>query len=65
MSEPRMQSPLHHLDLAARAVPVDQSKGVWANEIPLLGYISIRGNPQDAAFVAAASGILGQIPVQP
>jgi sarcosine oxidase subunit gamma len=61
-----MQSPLHHLDLASRAAPVDASKGVWANEIPLQGYISLRGSAQDAAFVAGASHALGcALPVVP
>lgn len=59
MSEPQMQSPLHSLGLAAEARAIDGSAGVWANEIPLQGYISLRGQSGDAAFVAAASEALG------
>jgi len=66
MSEPFMQSPLHPFDLAAEARPMDGSKGVWANETPLLGFISLRGGSNDTAFVAAASGALGcELPTQP
>jgi sarcosine oxidase subunit gamma len=61
-----MQSPLHGFGLAAQAKPMDASKGVWANEIPFLGYISLRGNPEDAAFVEAASRVLGSpLPTEP
>jgi len=59
MSEPVMQSPLHHLNLAAKARPVDGSAGVWASEILLQGYVSLRGEAGNAAFVEAASGALG------
>lgn len=63
---PTMQSPLHHFDLAAQQVVADDSKGVWANEIPLLGYISLRGNPENAAFLKAARKALGvALPTQP
>lgn len=66
MSEPVLQSPLHALGLAAQALPVDASKGVWANEVPLLGYISLRGSVHDAAFVDAVSGVLGiRLPIEP
>ncbi len=56
---PVIQSPLHHFGLAAKQLPVDNSKGVWASEIVLLGYISLRGNAQNAAFLAAAEAALG------
>jgi sarcosine oxidase, subunit gamma len=59
MSEPQMQSPLHGLGLTARAKPVDSSAGVWANEIPHLGYISLRGQTADQTFMAAAGRALG------
>jgi len=65
-SAPVMQSPLHAFGLAAKAKPIDASCGVWANEIALLGYISLRGNPADAAFLSAASKALGtDLPVSP
>lgn len=66
MAEPTMQSPLHAFDLAAQAQPADDVRGVWANEIPLLGYISLRGNSTDTAFVekvTAATGV--RLPVDP
>jgi sarcosine oxidase subunit gamma len=59
MSEPVLQSPLHSFGLAAQARPADDSSGLWANEVPLQGYISLRGNPADAAFQDAAAGALG------
>lgn len=63
---PVMQSPLHSFELTARAKEMDASCGVWANEIPLLGYISLRGNPADAGFVEAASKALGlSLPTEP
>ena len=54
-----MQSPLHHFNLAAKAVPANDSQGVWANEMPLLAYISLRGNQQNATFMSAAKQALG------
>jgi sarcosine oxidase subunit gamma len=44
---PVMQSPLHHFGLAAKQEAVNEGKGVWANEIGLLGYICLRGNMQN------------------
>jgi len=61
-----MRSPLcaHHLEGQAR--PIDGSCGVWANELPHQGYISLRGNSNDQAFVNAASAALGlSLPVEP
>lgn len=59
MSRSAMQSPLHAFGLAAEAKAVDASCGVWASEIPLLGYVSLRGNAGDATFIEAASRVLG------
>jgi sarcosine oxidase subunit gamma len=59
MSEPIMQTPLHAFDLARQTKPRDDSKGVWANEVAPLGFVSLRGNGGDEAFVAAVSGVLG------
>ncbi len=58
--QPAMQSPLHHFNLATKAVLADDNKGVWANEIALLGYISLRGNAQNAVFTRAAESALGE-----
>jgi sarcosine oxidase, subunit gamma len=61
-----MQSPLHSFGLADQAIPMNRSCGVWANEIPLLGYISLRGNASDTAFKAAAAKVLGTpLPTEP
>jgi sarcosine oxidase subunit gamma len=57
--QPAMQSPLHHFNLAAKAVLADDSNGVWANEIELLGYISLRGDCNNAAFANAAKLAIG------
>ena len=57
--QPAMQSPLHHFNLATKAVPVNDSQGAWANEMPLLAYISLRGNQQNAPFMSAAKQALG------
>jgi sarcosine oxidase, subunit gamma len=63
---PEMRSPLFPFGLEAQAKPVDASCGVWANEVPGLGYISLRGNSSDAKFVEAASGALAlPLPVEP
>lgn len=63
---PVMQSPLHPFGLAAKQEKMNDSKGVWANEIPLLGYISIRGNPQNEAFVNVVNSTLNiKLPTQP
>ena len=64
--QPAMQSPLHHFNLAEKAVSADDSQGVWANEIPLLAYISLRGNQQNAPFMSATKQALGlALPTQP
>lgn len=66
MSEPVLQSPLHAFGLSAQARPADDASGVWANEVPLQGYISLRGNPADTAFQDGAASALGtRLPVEP
>jgi sarcosine oxidase, subunit gamma len=54
-----MQSPLHHFEFSATQVPPDKFKGVWANEIALQGYINLRGDPQNTAFLQGAEAALG------
>jgi sarcosine oxidase, subunit gamma len=66
MAEPTMQSPLHAFNLASQAQAVDDSRGVWANEIPPLGYVSLRGSSLDPVFVEKASMATGvPLPVEP
>jgi len=54
-----LQSPLHHLGLAARVRAPADGDGVLVSELAHLGYIVLRGKPDDAAFMAGASGVLG------
>ena len=66
MSEPIVQSALHAFGLSARARPADETCGVWANEVPLQGYISLRGNLADMAFQDGAARALGtRLPAVP
>ena len=61
-----MRSPLHRYALPARAKALDNSCGVWANEVPLLGYITIRGNAQQPEFLAAVKlALMADIPTLP
>lgn len=63
---PVMQSPLHAFNLVQKQERINDTKGVWANEIPLLGYIHLRGNPKNAAFIDAVNGSLSiELPTQP
>jgi sarcosine oxidase subunit gamma len=63
---PVMQSPLHPFGLASKQEKVNDNKGAWANETPLLGYISLRGNSQNSAFVSAVNSALSiELPTQP
>ena len=58
--KPVMQSPLHHFGLATKQELMNESKGMWANEIALLGYISLRGDCKNTAFTKAAKKALGE-----
>lgn len=63
---PTMQSPLHGFGLAAKARSQDDRCGVWMNELPLLGYIVVRGDAQDPAFRRATHDALGiELPSRP
>jgi sarcosine oxidase, subunit gamma len=66
MSEPVGQSALHAFELSALARPTDEACGVWANEVPLRGYITLRGNLADGAFQNGAAEALGtRLPAAP
>jgi sarcosine oxidase subunit gamma len=56
---PTALSALHGFGLAARARRQDDSCGVWINEMPLLGYVIVRGDARDPAFVRAVKDTLG------
>jgi sarcosine oxidase, subunit gamma len=63
---PYPQSPLHAFDLPAQAVRQDESRGIWMNEVALLGYILLRGDSADPAFNGAVRQALDvALPAQP
>jgi sarcosine oxidase subunit gamma len=62
----RAESPLHHADLETRARKGAQSGGVHFSEQGLMGHLTLRCNPKDAALTAAAARVLGvELPLQP
>lgn len=64
--QPYARSPLHSFGLSSRARPQDGSCGVWMNEMALLGYIVVRGNAQDPAFIEAVRDVIGiELPTAP
>lgn len=66
MAEITMQSPLHAFNLAAKVQPIDDVRGVWANEISSLCYVSLRGNAGDPVFTEKVTAITGvSLPVIP
>lgn len=56
------ESPLVRFGLAARATPASGSAGVIACERPFLGHLNLRGDPDDARFVAAVREVAGVAP---
>lgn len=62
---PVMQSPLQAFNLSAKQEKMTDAKGVWAHEMDLLGYISLRGNAQNKDFLAAVKKVIGtSLPTQ-
>ncbi|MFC3532323.1 sarcosine oxidase subunit gamma, partial [Vogesella facilis] len=57
--QPYLQSPLVNFNLPAETVLVDNSQLARANELPLLGYIAIRGELADGAIAAAIAKVSG------
>ena len=57
--QPYLQSPLVNFNLPAQTVLADNSQQVRANELPLLGYIAIRGELADGAIAAAICSVTG------
>ncbi len=65
-SKPEPRSPLHNFRLAELARDQDDSCGIWMNELPLLGYIIIRGDVNDHRFNEAIQAVAGvALPVTP
>ena len=61
-----LRSPLYDFGLANMAMPVDDSRGVWANEVPANGFIGLRGSLADTAFAEAVEKVLPvPLPSQP
>lgn len=56
---PYAQSPLHAFGLSAQARRQNGECGVWMNELPLLGYVILRGDITDSTFANAVKGALG------
>ena len=56
---PYAQSPLHPFGLAARARRQDDSRAVWMSEMPMLGYIVLRGDSTSPAFQRAITQVFG------
>ena len=54
-----MQTPLQHFNLSAKQETMTDAKGVWAHEMGLLGYISLRGNAQNKDFLTAVKKATG------
>ena len=56
---PVMQTPLQHFNLSAKQETMTDAKGVWAHEMGLLGYISLRGNAHNNNFLGAVKKATG------
>lgn len=66
LTAPVVQSPLHSYSFATQAAPMNANFGVWANEMPLLGFISLRGEAHHAPFLEATEKVLGlPLPIEP
>jgi sarcosine oxidase subunit gamma len=60
----RLRSPLAELFLAAQSAPPDDAAQVYVQSVPFVGQVSLRGRPDDAAFLTAANKALGlQLPL--
>ena len=58
-TNPRPRSPFAELFLAAQTAAPDDTAEVSLRSLPFAGYVAVRGKPGDAAFLAAAKGVLG------
>lgn len=62
----RAESPLVERLTAERKAASPADAGVTLRERPFLGYLNLRGDPDDGAFLEAAEGALGiGLPVEP
>ena len=66
MSKVLLESPLHAFGLSARVQTPSSSDRIVLAELPHMGYLVLRGKPDDGAFMQAVAGVLGQaLPTQP
>jgi sarcosine oxidase subunit gamma len=66
MSKVLLESPLHAFGLSARVQTPSSRDRIVLAELPHMGYLVLRGKPDDAAFMQAVAGVLGQtLPTQP
>lgn len=66
MLEHVSRSPLHAFGLPLQATAINDTRGVWANELPSLGYVSLRGDSKDRTFVEKVTHSLGvALPTSP
>lgn len=66
MSKVLLESPLHAFDLSARVQTPTSADRIVLAELPHMGYLVLRGKPDDEAFMQAVAGVLGQaLPTQP
>ena len=56
---PLMQTPLQHFNLSTKQEKITAAKGLWADEMALLGYIHLRGNAQNEDFLSAVKKATG------
>ena len=62
----RAESPLHHVNFGQLAAKGNKSGGVVLREVKLQGHLTLRGNAEDASFLAGCEKALGvAVPTQP
>jgi sarcosine oxidase subunit gamma len=62
----RVESPLHHVELAAAAADCEQKAGLCFREVGLQGHLTLRGNPSNVDLLAAVQDALGMaLPLTP
>lgn len=62
----RAESPLIERVTAARRAATPGDVGVTLRQRPFLGYVNLRGSPDDEAFLEAVAGVLGgALPTEP
>lgn len=66
MSESLAESPLNQACWPSHSTADGASAGVRLRELAFLGYLNLRGDPADPAFLAAVKGVLGlALPLSP